>query len=255
MITINQAVPEKMDKPGYDKFWALLQHTEFFAATHDGYVRYQQAKHRRHIVFAKNRYWLIIDKLWTAGKNQEMDFNLHTPCSMKEINDGYISIQDNGFLIKQDHLDASNIVRIKSVGGASLGELPNEPSHRDIDWLVFRKQLSGDSRSDRMATLIYPFSAKENLVPVEASVEKLDMKDDAVMGYLVRTKNREDIIIVSDGKYRIFTDKIQGDFKFGLISYTAGRVDYAGISSVGKYWIDSVGQDSFKSRRDYEYQK
>ena len=255
MITINQAVPEKLDKPGYDKVWSPQRYTEYFAATHDGYVRYQKAQHRRHIVFSKTRYWLIIDEVHTAGNNQEMDFNLHTPCSMTEIDDGYISIQDNGFLIKQDRRDAPNIRRIKSMGGADLGDLPNEPSHREIDWLIFRKLLKGDRRSDRMATLIYPFASKEHTGTADISVETLDMKDDSAIGYTVRTKNREDIIILSDGRYRKFTDSIEGDFRCGVFSSTAGIVEYAGLSSVSQFKIDGVTGESFKTRRDYEYKK
>ncbi len=255
MITINQAVPEKMDISGYDKIWSPQQCTEYFAATHDGYVRYQQAKHRRHIVFSKTRYWLIIDEVHTAGKDQEMDFNFHTPCSMTEIDDGYISLQDNGFLIKQDHRDAINVRRIKSKGGANLGGLPNEPGNREIDWLIFRKRLTGDDQSDRMATLIYPFASKENIAPTDVLVEKLDLKDDAAVGYRVRIANREDIIILSDGKYRKFTDTIEGDFQCCVISSTPGGVDYAGFASVGKFKIAGVTRDSFKIKQDYEYKK
>ncbi len=255
MLTINRAIPEKLDKPGYDKLWSPQRSTEYFAATHDGYVRYQKAKHRRHIVFSKTKYWLIIDEVNTSGNNQEMDFNFHTPRSMTEIDDGYISVQDNGFLIKQDHLDAPNITRIKSKGGANLGGLANEPSDREIDWLIFRKLLKNDRRSDRMATLIYPFASKEHFVHADVSVEKLDMKDDTAIGYKVKTENREDVIILSDGKYRKFTDKIEGDFKCVRISSTAGVVDYVGFSSVAQFKIDGVMGDSFKTRRDYEYKK
>lgn len=253
MLTINQAVPEKRDLPGYDKIWSPQQFTEYFAASHDGYVRYQKAKHRRHIIYSRARYWLIIDEVNTAGIDQEMDFNFHTPCSMTEIEDGFISVQDNGFLIKQDHLDAHQIRKIKSMGGANLGDLPNEPSHRDIDWLVFRKLLTGDRQSDRMATLIYPFASRAHLAPADFSVEKLELLDADAVGYKVKIENRQDIIILSDGKYRKFTDTISGDFKFGLISATKAGIDYAGFANVGKFTIAGVTGDSFKTKRDYEY--
>ncbi|MCK5574106.1 MAG: alginate lyase family protein, partial [Bacteroidetes bacterium] len=131
MITINQAAPEKRDMAGYNKVWSPQQHTDFFAATHDGYLRYQKARHRRHIVFAKRKYWLIIDEVSTAGNNQEMDFNLHTPCLMTAIEEGFVSSGENGFLIKQDRRDAANVRRMKSRGEADLGGLQNEPPHRE----------------------------------------------------------------------------------------------------------------------------
>ncbi len=255
MITINQAVPEKMDKPGYDKFWSTLQHTVFFAATHDGYLLYQKAKHRRHVVFAKTRYWLIIDEVSAADAGREMDFHLHTPSSMKEIEDGYISMQENGFVIKQDHRDASAVRRIQSRGGADLAGLPGEPPNREIDWLIFRKSLAGDRRSDRMATLIYPFASQRDLLPAEVRVERLDIKDTVAFAYSVKTKDGEDIIIVSDGTYRTFTDTIRGDFTYGFFSSTGGRINYAGISNVTQYTIEGVAKDSFNARRDVEYRK
>jgi len=255
MITINQAVPEKLDKPGYDKIWSPQLQTEFFAATHDGYSRYQKAKHRRHIVFAKRSYWLIIDEVNTAGKNQEMEFNFHTPCSMTAIEDGFASTGENGFLIKQDRRDAPNIRRIKSQGGANLGGLQNEPTHREIDWLVFSKPLKGDRQSDRMATLIYPFASRGGIVPADVWVESLDLKDEAAIGYRVRTKDREDLIILSDGTYRRFTEKIEGDFTYARISSAPGGVDYAGFTGVARFMIEGVTSQSFTTRRDYEYRK
>jgi hypothetical protein len=255
MLTINRAVPEKLDKPGYDKVWSPQQHTEVFAATHDGYLSYQKAKHRRHIVFAKRRYWLVIDEVTTAGTNQEMEFNFHTPCSMTAVGDGFTSTGENGFVIKQDRRDAASVRRTRSQGGANLAGLQNEPTHREIDWLVFSKALKGDRRSDRMATLIYPFDSTGGIVPADVSVERIDLKDSGAVGYRVRAKDREDLIILSDGKYRRFTEKIEGDFTYARISSTAGGVDYAGFTGVSRFKIAGVTDSSFPARRDFEYQK
>jgi hypothetical protein len=255
MLTVNQAVPEKMDKPGYGKLWSAQKQTDFFAATHDGYVRYQEAKHRRHIIFAKTRYWLVIDEVNTDGKNQEMEFNFHTPCSMKEVENGFVSLSKPGFLIKQDHRDAPAITISKSKGYASLGGLPNEPTHREIDWLVFSKALKGTRQSDRMATLIYPFDSTGTVDPADVSLERLDLKDDAAVGYVVKTKDRQDIVIVSDGKFRRFTDDLAGDFTYARISSTAQGVDYAGFTHVSKISIEGMKARSFPTRRDFEYLK
>jgi hypothetical protein len=255
MLTINQAVPEKMDRPGYDKIWSAQKQTEFFAATHDGYLRYQKAKQRRHIVFAKGRYWLVIDEVSTKGSNQEMEFNFHTPCSMMGIEDGFISTEKTGFLIKQDHREAANISRRKSRGYASLGGLPNEPTHREIDWLVFKRALKGDRASDRMATLILPFDSIKAIVPADVSVERLELKDAMAVGYVVSTKDRQDIIILSDGKYRRFTEDIEGDFMYARISSTGRVIDYAGFTQVSKYRIGGIADQLFPARRDYEYSK
>lgn len=252
MITINQAIPEKMDKPGYDKIWCAQKRTEYFAATHDGYVHYQNTRHRRHIVYSKSRYWLIVDEIFTKEKDKDIDFNLHTPCSMIEIDQGYISKQDNGFLIICDAGDAANLNRIKSKGWADLGELAGEHGHREIDWLIFRKQSRGEKQADRMATLIYPFAAKKDIDPAAVRVERIELQDPAAIGYNVRIGDRQDIIILSDGQYRNLTDTISGDFQFAFLSYLNDKRDYAGFTQVGKFKI-AHEKKSFGRKQDYEY--
>ena len=255
MVTINQAVPEKMDMRGYDKVWSPQMRTEFFAATHDGYLRYQKAKHRRHIIFAKTRYWLFIDEVTTAGKDQQMEFNFHTPCSMTAIEDGFVSTGAKGFLIKQDRRDSSATTRTRSQGGANLAGLASEPSHRDIDWLVFRKELKGTPHTDRMATLVYPFASSDDVKAAEVTLERLDLKDTVAVGYRVRAGQWEDIVILSDGRARTFTDGIEGDFRYARISARAGAIEYAGCTDVSRYTISGLPSQSFPSRRDHEQQK
>jgi hypothetical protein len=106
-----------------------------------------------------------------------------------------------------------------------------------------------------MATLIYPFVSTEGIVPADVSVERFDLKDDAAVGYRVRTKDREDLIILSDGTYRKFTEMIEGDFTYARVSSAAGAVDYAGCTAVSRFKINGVTERTFPARRDFEYQK
>ncbi len=255
MVTINQAVPEKRDRPGYDKVWAPLTNVEFFAATHDGYLDYQKARHRRHIVFAKKRYWLIIDQIHTERKSQEMDFNLHTPCSMTAVDDGFVSLEETGFLIKQDHQEAPFVEKIKDKGIADLRGLAGEPSHREIDWLIFRRNLQGDPVRDRMATLIYPFASRRDFSADVITVNRRELKDRAAIGYVVKTPDHEDLIIVSDGAYRRFTGAIAGDFTYGWFSYRDGRLDAAAFTDVSRCKVKGMRSLSFKTKREYEFKR
>jgi hypothetical protein len=251
MLTVNEAIPEKMDKPGYDKIWSAQQRTEYFSATHDGYVRYQQTRHRRHIIFSKHRYWLIVDQIFTDQKGKQIDFNLHTPCNMTELKDGFISTQENGFVIKHDQSECSTIEKIKSGGEADLGGLANEPASRRIDWLILRKHSTGLEAADRMATLIMPFAKKEKSSQ-DVRVEKIQLKDAEAIGYKVITAGREDLILLSDGTYRTFTPQISGDFKLAFISYQNGRVVYAGFTGVGRFALEGKPAHSFAQRQDFE---
>jgi len=252
MITINQAIPEKMDKPGYDKIWSAQNSMEYFAATHDGYVRFQKTRHRRHILFSKQRYWLIVDEVLTGEKDKEIDFHLHTPCSMVEMEHGYISRQDNGFLITYDAADAPNIRKIQSKGWADLGNLPQEPASREIDWLIFRKSSQGERRADCMATLIYPFVSKKDTQSAGIRVERVELPDKAVLAYEVHTGDSQDLILLSDGQYRTFTDTIAGDFQLGLFNRSQSGLGYAGMVQVGRFRLDGKTV-SLPRKQDYEW--
>lgn len=255
MLTINQAVPEKLNQAGYDKVWSPQSRLEVFAATHDGYLRYQQARHRRHVIYLKGRYWLIVDEVQTRGRNQEMDFNLHTPCAMVELPDGFASTQDRGFVIKHDRRDAG-IVRLRQQGKADLGGLEGEPPYRDIDWLVFRKRLTGERSNDRQATLIYPHATKAGFDAAAISVERVDLADPMAIGYRVRAGGREDLVIISDGFYRRFTDEVAGDFLYAVISRdAAATVDYVGAVGAVELEVKGGPTETFKEKRDYEFVK
>ena len=253
MLTINQAVPEKLNQAGYDKVWSPQSRLEVFAATHDGYLRYQQARHRRHVIFAKARYWLVVDEVQTRGRNQEMDFNLHTPCTMRELPDGFDSEQARGFVIKHDQRD-TGVVRLRQQGKADLGGLEGEPPYRDIDWLIFRKQLTGERANDRLATLIFPHADNAGFDPATVTVERVDLQDEAAIGYRVRSAGREDLVIISDGFYRRFTDDVAGDFLYAVISRdAAGTVDYVGAVGAVEVEVKGGPTETFKEKRDYEY--
>ena len=252
MLTINQAVPEKRNLPGYDKVWSPQSHTEYFAVSHDGYMPYQKARHRRHLVFAKAQYWLIIDEVTTTGKNQEMEFNLHTPSDMSESGAGFVSRGKTSFLIVQDRLEAPATSRARLKGEANLGGLSGEPSHRDIDWLTFSRNLTGNRSLDRMATLIFPYADRSRFDDSKIFVEQVRLNEPAALAYRIHTPDAEDLVILSDGSQRTFGEGIEGDFKFARIRSTGGKVTYAAFGKVSRFRVSGLAQREFSERRDHE---
>jgi len=253
MLTINQAVPEKRNLPGYDKIWSPQSRTEYFAASHDGYVPYQKARHRRHLVFAKAQYWLIIDEVNTAGSNQEMEFNLHTPSTMVESAAGFVSTGKVGFLIAQDRLAAAATSRTKSMGDANLGGLAGEPGYRAIDWLVFSRKLTGNPALDRMATLIQPYADRSRFDESQVFVEEVKLEDPAALAYRVTTAHgAEDLVIISDGTQRKFGKGIEGDFTFARIRSSGGKTSYAAFTNVSQFRVPGLASRQFPNRRDHE---
>jgi hypothetical protein len=106
-----------------------------------------------------------------------------------------------------------------------------------------------------MATLIYPFAPSGTFDPADVWVERVDLKDEAAVGYRVKSMDREDLIILSDGAYRSFTEKIEGDFTYARITTDANGVHYAGFTGVSRFVIDGVPGQSFAAKQDFEYQR
>ena len=252
MMTINGAVPVKRNLPGYEKVWALLPSLEVFAATHDGYVRHQGTRLRRHVLWAKGRYWLVVDAAETSAADREMEFNLHTPLAMRPTQDGFISNGNTGFVIRQNEEDRPWTRRERQRGLAQLSGLPGEPNHREIDWLVFRRPLTGKPASDRMATLIAPYRPETEPAAMSCFVERVELPDPAAVGYRVRLGEREDLILVSDGKPRDFVKGIAGDFRYALLSFRSGHLISASFVETTTFRLQDGTTQTFPERRNHE---
>lgn len=252
MVTINGAVPVKRNLPGYDKVWALLPGLEVFAASHDGYVRHQGTRLRRHVLWAKGQYWLLIDEAETTASEREMEFNLHTPLAMRPTPDGFVSNGGTGFVIRQNEEDRPWTRRERRRGLAQLSGLPGEPGHREIDWLVFRRSLTGKAASDRMATLIVPYRPETEAVALSSSVARVDLADGAAVAYRVRVGEREELIVLSDGRPRDFGQGLTGDFRYARLAFIGSRVTAASLIDVSTFRLPDGTTQTFPDRRDHE---
>jgi hypothetical protein len=223
-----------------------------FAATHDGYVRHQGTRLRRHVLWAKGRYWLVVDAAETTAADREMEFNLHTPLAMRPTQDGFISNGNTGFVIRQNEEDRPWTRRERQRGLAQLSGLPGEPNHREIDWLIFRRPLTGKPASDRMATLIAPYGPETEPVAMSGFVERVELPDPATVGYRVRLGEREDLILLSDGKPRDFGKGIAGDFRYALLSFRSGRLISASFVETTTFRLQDGTTETFPERRNHE---
>jgi hypothetical protein len=103
-------------------------------------------------------------------------------------------------------------------------------------------------------TLIYPFASSKGIDPTKIAVERVDAPGDSAVVCRVTTPVGQDLIIISDGSYRTFTDGIEGDFLYARISMT-DKIEYAGFTGVSRYKVRGLEPQAFEGRRDHEYRK
>jgi hypothetical protein len=127
---------------------------DFFAATHRGYALSFGVTHRRHVVFVKPYYWLIYDRIWTQQPGLRLDWFFHSPLALVATADGWRSAEGPGFSLVA--ASATRYERRNGMGPADLEGLPDEPAHRQINWVSFCWKAAGGSDPDEIAVLICP---------------------------------------------------------------------------------------------------
>jgi len=248
MLTIDDAVVNKRNIFGEKKIWSPQNYTDYFAASHSGYKEFFDTICRRHVVFVKGEYWLIVDQVNTPHKNKQLDFNFHTPLYMSQIKNGFVSDETPGALIAS--IGDEKIEFLKKSGPVDLRGIPGEASNRDVDWLIFRKQSKAQIEDDRFAILVFPFAElidEKNIV-----LNKMELDDTEIFGYKISTKEYEDWLILSDGKTHQFTDKLSGNFSFGWFHWQNDKLQKISIANVSNLNLTGISAESFNEKINYE---
>ncbi len=211
MVVVNDSSIDRGQAMGEDVIWALLKQVDYFSAVHGGYRAKFGVDHRRHVLFIKDRYWMILDQL-SGSQPDHWDWLLHSPLTLQELGDGYCSQQSPGMLV----LPAGQPARSLHWGMADVGALPGEKvSHRDINYIRFR--LPGGQRD--LAVLVFPFADQAPAV----QFSKVRRKD-SVLEYAVSGADGQDRIYISDGKERRLSADLTTDARVAVVQDTARRL-------------------------------
>lgn len=248
MLTIDDAVVNKRNIFGEEKIWAPQNYTDYFAASHSGYEEFHDTICRRHVVFVKGEYWLIVDEVSTPHKNKQMDFNFHSPLTMNQITNGFISNEEPGAFVTS--IEDSDIKFFKKSGRADLRGIPGKEPNREVDWLIFRKQSKANAEEDRFAILVFPFATsfnKENFV-----FEKMELNETGLYGYRLFFRNYEDWLILSDGKIHQFSNQLSGDFVFGWFRWQEGNLKKLCVANVSNINVTGILSETFDEKTNFE---
>jgi len=249
MVTIDDAACAKRGISGRDVVWYAGEHIDYFGASHDGYLAYQNAVCHRRIAFVHSDYWLILDQVNTATPDKILDWNFHTPLSMRKRADGFISVDRPGAAILLPKADAEQIELLQQSGPADLNAI-EAVGHRDIDWLILRRLSQADSSRDRFAVLIYPLKADTTAaVPL---FEQVPEQDPAVLAYRVKTPTGTDLLLFSDGRPRSFSCGIEGDFHFAWLRMTDDRPQALAVVGATHINWPGIWQQAWPVRNDFE---
>jgi hypothetical protein len=229
MLMVAGANPVKHGIEGVDLAWSTQERMDYFAATHHGYQRYHDTLHRRHFAFRRGAYWLILDEVQTPHAGKELDWQFHSPLSLRETTYGFASAETPGVRLVLPESEQEGTQRFHRTGPAGLRDLPGEPASREIDWITFRKLSSGNPLQDRMAVLVYPTTA-ESSEAVPTLTWSRDPGDESILHCRVRIGNEEDLHIFSNGS-PVESGPVTGTFTYACLHLRDGQ----------PVWISTTG--------------
>jgi len=252
MLMVDEANPVKRGIEGIDLVWSTQERMDYFAATHSGYQRFQDTLHRRHFAFRRGLYWLIVDQVQTPHAGKELDWQFHSPLSLKETGYGFNSVESPGVQLILPESEQEGIECFHRKGSAGLRDLPGEPASREIDWITFRKASTADPLKDQMAVLVYPTRPGS---PDEPPVLRWsrDAENPGLIQCRVISPDGEDVHFFSDGSYRDF-GPVSGDFSYACLHLKDGQPQW--ISATGATRLKTASQRILKSleRVDVEWE-
>lgn len=234
MLMVDEANTMKRGIEGEQVVWSTQQRMDYFAATHRGYQRYHDTLHRRHFAFRRGEYWLIVDSLETPHAGKELDWQFHSPLSLVETADGFVSRETPGvrLILPQEEAEATR--RLHRMGPANLMDLPGEPSNREIDWITFRQPSTGNPVRDQMAVLIYPTTGESSAAAPVLHWSR-DPDSPGILQCRVVTPEGEDLHFFSDGTQRDF-GPVSGTFHYACLRLRDGKPHW--ISTTGATRLD-----------------
>ena len=246
MVVVNDAFLNKRKAGGKDVTWISQHKTDYFAATHEGYKAINGAVQRRHVAFIKNRYWIIFDQTWADQPDLPLTWNLHSPLHFNKIPNGFESRERVGAVLLSagDSLATTEIRQ----GMANLTGFSAEPDHREIDWLIFKKQTSAEPAKNEFAVLVLP-KTEDGELPL---FKKINTPDEEVRFYKLNTNGAEEWIIFSDGKNHTYNHLIEGDFRFGWFKILDGKIKAVSVGDLTRLNITDVMSLTLSQRNNYE---
>ena len=152
MVTVNNKNMDREKVEGENIVWSSSTSVDYFAGEHRGYEK-MGVHHKRQIVFAKPRYWVILDDVSCENGGDTLAWYFHTPAVLARAENGFRSVGAPGVLVQT--LDTGERTRTGKSMAASTSNLTPGMTE-EINWLAF-DQVSTAGSTSRFNVLLFPY--------------------------------------------------------------------------------------------------
>jgi hypothetical protein len=193
MLVVSDTDIDRQETRATNVMWSSLSHLDYFAAEHNGYLK-QGVFHRRHVIFIKPFYFLILDDVKSDREGLTLSWYLHSPTELEEKSNGFQSRDSVGCRI----ISAPKPFGTRSGKGfAAFSREYQFGKNLQIDWIAFdHKSVRGEQR---LGVLLYPF---DHLHSTDAGEEsKVELQNPSKTHYIIKIGNLADHIYLANESY------------------------------------------------------
>jgi hypothetical protein len=137
---------------------------EYLAGDQRGYEA-EGLHHRRHILYAKSRYWFVVDDLRSSKTGDTLSWYFHSPTTLQPLGRGYSSTAAPGISI----LPALPFNRREGKGRAASTTVTTPGASEEINWISF-DQPTRAGTIQRFPVLLRPYRVSAPVVRVSETV-------------------------------------------------------------------------------------
>jgi len=197
MLVVDEANVDKRTARGRDVLWQSDARLDFFAATHEGYLKSHGLVHRRAVAFLKPDVFVVFDSCTAQREGQTLSWYFHSPTDLTVAGAGrVVSKCGPGVLLVEAWPDQLSGVR----EGQGMCSLAQFGGHREIDWIAYDKSARpGDD--NRFAVLMFPFAN----APPEVEFTTLSSPSRTAALQLRRDRTT-DLLVFGNGRRLVLLD-------------------------------------------------
>jgi hypothetical protein len=222
--------------------WMSRERFDYFEGTHDGFMRLAQpARHTRAVLFLKDDYWIVRDRVETSGTHR-YDLRFHFAV------DGAHAIEDRG-VVRQKSADAVG-VDLFAFGGVGSWR-------REEGWVsrcygarscapVYIYESAGEG-----AQAFYTFIRPHSAVEPTAHAREIEAENGRAFE-LVSGDETRDLLLIGDGPM-MRAAEVNSDFAWAWLRFETDSLKPSEMVLLGGRSLDLCGRKIFESAERVSY--
>jgi hypothetical protein len=222
MVVVNDQNMDRETVEGQDIVWSSSGSLEYFAGEHNGYAKLG-AHDRRQIVFVKQKYWVVVDRLSCKQGGNTLSWYLHSPSTLAANGRGFQSSGAPGILVLPAEEGLKS--RVGTCTAASTDDLTPGKTQM-IHWVAF-DQPTSEGSFKQFAILLCPYrDSSRNVEFTSLGTSHFLVKGSTFADHLYFSAgNLDDCTVSTDARFLLLHQEGGQSPRFALVDGTFLKIN------------------------------